>query len=66
MIWLYADSPCRLQNVVITYSPIAGQPPTTFDDEVSYNSLKDAKGKKPSTVKGVDRLEEGKAAAWKW
>ncbi len=51
---------------MITYAPIEGQPPTTFDDIVSYNSISDKKGKKPSLVKGIDHLEEGKSAAWKW
>lgn len=54
------------KNVVITYAAIPGQPPTTFDDIVSYNAEKDPKGKKKSEVKGVDRLEEGRKAAWKW
>lgn len=51
---------------MITYAPIEGQPPTTFDDIVSYNSITDKKGKNPSLVKGVDNLEQGKSAAWKW
>lgn len=51
---------------MISYSPIEGQPPTTFNDTVSYNASSDKKGKKPSQVKGIDRLEEGKSSAWKW
>lgn len=54
------------KNVTITYSPIPQHPPTTFDDLVSYNKKTDPPGKQPSTVRGVDKLEEGSGARWKW
>ncbi|KAK4700667.1 hypothetical protein P7C70_g5573, partial [Phenoliferia sp. Uapishka_3] len=54
------------KNVVISYTPISGEPEHTFDDVVSYNKVSDAVGKTPSTVKGIDRLEAGTAGAWKW
>ncbi|KAL8276380.1 hypothetical protein RQP46_011225 [Phenoliferia psychrophenolica] len=54
------------KNVVISYAAIPNEPATTLDDVVSYNKVGDAAGKSPSTVKGIDRLEEGTAGAWKW
>jgi hypothetical protein len=55
------------KNVRITYTPIPSAPATTFDDLVEYNSIKDAVGVKPSTVRGVDRIEEGEnGGCWKW
>lgn len=54
------------KNVTITYSPLAGHPATTFDDLVQYNKRSDPVGKHASSVKGVDKLEEGTGSRWKW
>lgn len=54
------------KNVKITYSAIPGEPETTFDDVVSYESRSAKPGKAPSTVRGIDRLEEGATGVWKW
>jgi len=37
-----------------------------MDDVVSYESRSAKPGGKPSTVKGVDRLEAGAVGRWKW
>lgn len=52
--------------MAISYAAIAGEPATTFDDLVEYNKRTDAVGKAPSRIKGVDRLEPGAGARWKW
>jgi len=60
------------KNVTITYTPIDGQPSTTFNDIVEYHSSKSAlPTASKSTVKGVDRLDEaplftGKKSGAKW
>ncbi|KAM0752521.1 hypothetical protein T439DRAFT_324613 [Meredithblackwellia eburnea MCA 4105] len=54
------------KNVTITYSSIQGEKETTMDDVVAYNKRNDPVGKEASTVKGVDRIEEGSLNAWKW
>ncbi|KAJ7492474.1 hypothetical protein FB451DRAFT_1022016, partial [Mycena latifolia] len=54
------------KNVAITYSAMAGEPATTFDDLVTYQMRSAKAGAAPSTVKGIDRLEEGAAGRWKW
>jgi hypothetical protein len=54
------------KNVAITYSAIPGEPATTFDDLVTYQMRSAKVGGAPSTVKGIDRLEEGAEGRWKW
>ncbi|KAJ7786475.1 hypothetical protein B0H16DRAFT_1490593 [Mycena metata] len=54
------------KNVKITYSTIPGEPETTLDDVVSYESRSAKLGSAPSTVRGVDRLQEGATTVWKW
>ncbi|KAJ7808253.1 hypothetical protein B0H14DRAFT_3482523 [Mycena olivaceomarginata] len=54
------------QNVKILSNSRPGAPETTFDDLVSYELRSAKAGGSPSTVKGIDRLEKGSAAQWKW
>ncbi|KAJ7161428.1 hypothetical protein C8R43DRAFT_880929 [Mycena crocata] len=54
------------KNVKITYSTIPGEPAATMDDLVSYEKRSAKPGAAPSTVKGIDRLEEGATGRWKW
>ncbi|KAJ6621215.1 hypothetical protein B0H10DRAFT_2019254 [Mycena sp. CBHHK59/15] len=54
------------KNVRITYSAMPNEPETTMDDVVSYQMRSAKPGGAPSTVKGVDRLEKGASARWKW
>lgn len=51
---------------MISYTPIKGEPETTFDDLVCYNKVTDKVGKAPTELKGIDRLEEGAGVRWKW
>ncbi|BGP19090.1 hypothetical protein JCM10213_006644 [Rhodosporidiobolus nylandii] len=57
------------RDVTITYTPIAGEPETTFDDLVRFSFSSSKLGSKQWEVKGVDRLEtdlQGNGARWKW
>lgn len=64
------SSQCRehknKRNVKILSNSRPGAPKPTFDDLVSYELRSAKAGGSPSTVKGIDRLEKGSAAQWKW
>lgn len=54
------------KNVTITYTAIPNQPITTYDDLVSYNKLTDPVGTKPTTIKGIDTIEDKQGTGGRW